>query len=826
MYEQQYSQMNIASKPMFQMCVMVASLLITSGDVAAARQQHARMRGFVLLRMLVIANLWIICSGSVQKQVLLPGFSVSENDYIDNNGTFLLSNGFVYGFGFVTSSVSESSYLLSVVHLASTSVVWTANANSPVSHTDAFVFDKDGNAYLRSQGSTVWTANLSGKGASIRLLDSGNLIVLGKDGSSLVWQSLSYPTNTLLSGQSFTDGMTLVSQSSTNNISYTLGITSGDMRLYAGFQNPQPYWSAVLDTRLLVDMNGDIYSSNLNSTSWYFYDKSGSLLSRLNIAQQSSANDTLAVVLSDNGSLSFRILLQIADGTRYMASLPFAIPEDSCDMPAQCDPYSVCISGAGCQCPSALSTFPNCNPGLISPCNSKEDFQLAQLDSGVGYIGTRFTRPLARTNIIGCKDACMGNCFLFNQIGSLQKKGEREPASVSFIKVSSTNHGSGKGGSGAGRHTVVTVVIVVGPLAVIGVLVYVGFSIYHRRRRQPSPSQEQDDGFLRTISGAPMRFTYTELRGATNNFADKLGQGGFGSVYLGTLPDGSSIAVKKLEGLGQGEREFRSEMTTIGNIHHVHLVKLRGFCVEGAQRLLAYEYMPKGSLNRWILSTRVDAPLLDWDTRFRIALGTAKGLAYLHQDCESKIIHCDIKPENVLLDDNFHAKVADFGLAKLMSREQSHVFTRLRGTRGYVAPEWITNYAISDKSDVYSYGIVLLEIISGRRSFDPLEASEKAHFPPFAFKKLEEGDLRNIVDAKLAYDDEDDRVEIAIRVALWCIQEDFSWRPSMSKVVQMLEGVCDVLQPPTSSHVVDRLHPNAFKPTDTLLSAVQLSSPR
>ena len=273
-----------------------------------------------------------------------------------------------------------------------------------------------------------------------------------------------------------------------------------------------------------------------------------------------------------------------------------------------------------------------------------------------------------------------------------------------------------------------------------------------------------------------MRFTYTELRGATNNFADKLGQGGFGSVYLGTLPDGSSIAVKKLEGLGQGEREFRSEMTTIGNIHHVHLVKLRGFCVEGAQRLLAYEYMPKGSLNRWILSTRVDAPLLDWDTRFRIALGTAKGLAYLHQDCESKIIHCDIKPENVLLDDNFHAKVADFGLAKLMSREQSHVFTRLRGTRDYVAPEWITNYAISDKSDVYSYGIVLLEIISGRRSFDPLEASEKAHFPPFAFKKLEEGDLRNIVDAKLAYDDGDGRVEIAIRVALWCVQQDFSRR--------------------------------------------------
>ncbi|KAM3347056.1 hypothetical protein ACQJBY_021183 [Aegilops geniculata] len=742
---------------------------------------------------------------------------------------------------FVTSGVSESpSYLLSVVELSSTSVVWTANANAPVSYTDAFVFDKDGNAYLRSQGSTAWTANLSGKGTSIRPLDSGNLIVLGKDGFSLVWQSFSYPTDTLLSGQSFTDGMTLVSQSSEHNISYTLGITSGDMRLYAGFQNPQPYWSVLQDTRLIVYMDGDIYSSNLSSTSWDFYDKSGSLLSQRVIAQQDDANDTLTAVLGEDGSLSFYILQTTYDTNT--TALPTTIPRDSCDMPAQCSPYSVCISGTGCQCLSALSTFSNCNPGLISPCNSKEDFQLAQVDSGVGYIGTRFTPPLARTNITGCKDACMGNCsciamffeqksgncFLFNQIGSLYMKGEREPepASVSFVKVSSTNHGSIKGGSGGGRHTIITVVIVVGPLAVIGVLSYVGFGIYCRRWRQPSPSQEQDDGFLQTISGAPMRFTYTELRGATNNFADKLGQGGFGSVYLGTLPDGSSIAVKKLEGLGQGEKEFRSEMTTIGNIHHVHLVKLRGFCVEGSERLLAYEYMAKGSLNRWIFSTSVDVPLLDWDTRFCIALGTAKGLAYLHEECESKIIHCDIKPENVLLDENFHAKVADFGLAKLMSREQSHVFTGLRGTRGYVAPEWITNHAISDKSDMYSYGIVLLEIISGRRSFDPLEALEKAHFPPFAFTKLEEGDLRNIVDAKLGYDDGDGRVEIAVRVALWCIQQDFSWRPSMSKVVQMLEGVCDVPQPPTSSHVVDRLHPSAFRPAATLLSAVQVSSPR
>jgi hypothetical protein len=808
---------------------------------------------FILLWVLVLPNLWIVCSASIQKNVLLPGFSASEMGYIDNNGIFLLSNGSVFGFGFVTSSTSEStSYLLAVVHLGSTTIVWTANANSPVSHSDSFEFDKDGTAYLQSSGSTVWTANMSGKGASMQLLDSGNLVVLGQDSSSPLWQSFSYPTNTLLSGQSFRDGMSLTSQSTRQNMTYTLEIKSGDMMLYAGFQNPQPYWSARQDNQLIPNKNGDIYSASLNSTSWYFYDQSGSLLSQLLIAHQGDANTTFAAVLGADGSIAFYMLQSGNDKT----TLPTAIPQDSCDMPTQCKPYSICSSGTGCQCPSALGSSSNCDPGLISPCKSKETFQLAQLDSGVGYIGTNFSSPVAKTTITGCKNTCTGNCsciamffdqksgncFLFSQIGSLQQKGGSKTDFASFIKVSSS--GAGQSGSGSGIHTIIVVVIIVGTLAVIGVLVYAGFFIY-RRKRYPPPSQDEagsseDDGYLQTISGAPVRFTYRELQDATNNFSNKLGQGGFGSVYLGTLPDGSRIAVKKLESIGQGKKEFRSEVTIIGSIHHIHLVKLRGFCAEGSYRLLAYEYMAKGSLERWIFRTKEADPLLDWDTRFNIALGAAKGLAYLHQDCESKIIHCDIKPENFLLDDNFHVKVSDFGLAKLMSREQSHVFTTMRGTRGYLAPEWITSYAISEKSDVYSYGMVLLEIISGRKNFDPVEGSEKAHFPSFAFKKLEEGDFREIFDAKLKYSDKDERLEIAIKVALWCIQEDFYQRPSMSKVVQMLECVCDVPQPPTSSQIGYRLYANAFKSSseegmssgmsdynsEALLSAVRLSGPR
>ncbi|CAA6666400.1 unnamed protein product [Spirodela intermedia] len=404
-----------------------------------------------------------------------------------------------------------------------------------------------------------------------------------------------------------------------------------------------------------------------------------------------------------------------------------------------------------------------------------------------------------------------------------------------YIKISRDGAGKGKNRGSLGR-VIAIVLIVLGTVAVIAGLLWTALRIQRRKKSSEAPldggGSDEEDNYLESISGMPVRFTYSDLRQATDDFLVKLGSGGFGTVYLGKLRDGSRVAVKKLEGVHQGTKEFRAEVSIIGSIHHIHLVRLRGFCAEGSHRLLAYEYMSNGSLDRWIFRRDKEGHQLDWEKRFNIALGTAKGLAYLHEDCESKIVHCDIKPENVLLDDNFEAKVSDFGLAKMMTREQSHVFTTLRGTRGYLAPEWITNYAISEKSDVYSFGM----------NFDPSETSEKAHFPSYAFKMMEEGKLREVLDSTLLLSDKDDSVETTIKVALWCIQEDMTLRPSMAKVVQMLEGLTDVPQPPTSSQMGFRLYANLIKtmseegssaasgPSDwnseALLSAVRLSGPR
>lgn len=314
---------------------------------------------------------------------------------------------------------------------------------------------------------------------------------------------------------------------------------------------------------------------------------------------------------------------------------------------------------------------------------------------------------------------------------------------------------------------------------------------------------EVDAEFLKTLSGLPIRFLYKELESATQGFSKKLGRGGFGSVYEGKLPDGSKVAVKKLEREGRGQKEFCAEVATISRIRHMNLVSLRGFCMEAAQRLLVYEFMSGGSLDRWLFRCKDDDEVgLDWDTRFNIALGTARGLAYLHEDCDEKILHLDVKPENILLDEQFRAKVSDFGLSRSMGKEQSRLVTTMRGTPGYLAPEWLLASGIDSKIDVYSYGIVLLELVSGRRSVDQSQTDlEFTYLPSIAFKKVAEDRAKDIIDPFLQ--DKLDhhhshQAELMIRIALWCIQERPSIRPTMGNVVQMLEGNMEVMQPPMS----------------------------
>ncbi|KAJ1700773.1 hypothetical protein LUZ63_000552 [Rhynchospora breviuscula] len=315
--------------------------------------------------------------------------------------------------------------------------------------------------------------------------------------------------------------------------------------------------------------------------------------------------------------------------------------------------------------------------------------------------------------------------------------------------------------------------------------------VMERRRDQ------REARLLKESRGTLIAFRYDDLQYVTKNFSVKLGGGAFGSVYKGLLPDSTAIAVKRLDGFHQGEKQFRAEVSTIGTIQHVNLVRLIGFCSEASCRLLVYEYMPNSSLDTKLFNTR-DA-LLNWTTRYQIALGTARGLAYLHEKCRDCIIHCDIKPENILLDDNLVPKVADFGLSKLLGRDFSRVLTTMRGTRGYLAPEWITGVPITPKADVFSYGMMLFEIISGHRNNSDQgdgKLSGSGFFPTFAARKLIEGDVQTLLDQKLNGEAPIEELESACKVACWCIQDDETTRPTMGQVVQILEGILEVNTPP------------------------------
>ncbi|XP_050268421.1 G-type lectin S-receptor-like serine/threonine-protein kinase SD2-5 [Quercus robur] len=808
--------------------------------------------GFTWLSVVLLSETSLASIQSFGK--IQPGFLASQMLFIDNNGHFLLSNNSNFAFGFVTTP-DVTLFLLVIIHLQSSRTVWSANRDSPVANSDQFVFDAKGNVYLQKGNGVAWTPDTKGKGVSaIELQNSGNLVMYGNR-SEIVWQSFKNPTDTLLPNQDFVEGMKLVSNPSSKNLTYILEIKSSDMILSAGFPTPQPYWSMGKDSRKTIDqVGGVVTNASLIANSWNIYDQNKDLQWQFIFSTYTDTNATWIAVLGNDGFISF---YNLEDGQSSSASKT-KIPNDPCSTPEPCSAYVTCFSENMCQCPSILSSR-NCNTGIVSPCDhSNGRTELLNAGNVLNYFALGFLTPSSITDLNSCKASCDGNCsclalffqnstgacFLLDSIGSFQNSGKGS-GFISYIKVLSDGGSGVSNGGGGSNHKgfPFVVIIAISTVLIIIGLLYVGFRYYRAKRQLPESPREtsEEDNFLENLSGMPIRFNYKDLQSATNNFSVKLGQGGFGSVYKGSLPDGTQLAVKKLEGIGQGKKEFRAEVSIIGSIHHVHLVRLKGFCAEGSHRLLAYEYMANRSLDKWIFKKNNDDQfLLDWETRFNIALGTAKGLAYLHEDCDAKIVHCDIKPENVLLDDNFLAKVSDFGLAKLMTREQSHVFTTLRGTRGYLAPEWITNYAISEKSDVYSYGMVLLEIISGRKNFEPEETSEKSHFPSYAFKMLEEGKLGDIIDSRLNINVNDERVSTAIKVALWCIQEDMHLRPSMTKVFQMLEGLSAVPHPPTSSPLGFRLYSSFFRSvsgegtssgpsdcnSDAYLSAVRLSGPR
>ncbi|KAF7131838.1 hypothetical protein RHSIM_Rhsim09G0156800 [Rhododendron simsii] len=337
---------------------------------------------------------------------------------------------------------------------------------------------------------------------------------------------------------------------------------------------------------------------------------------------------------------------------------------------------------------------------------------------------------------------------------------------------------------------------------------------FHRQKKIKRKDCLKIEMFLEDYRALkPARYSYDDIKKITNQFKDKIGQGGYGTVYRGQLSNDVHVAVKILNNIKGNGEEFINEVGIIGTIHHVNVVRFVGYCADGFRRALIYEFLPNDSLEKFASSDHKKRSL-GWKKLLEIAMGIAKGIEYLHQGCDQQILHFDIKPHNILLDENLNPKITDFGLAKLCSKEQSVIsMTTARGTIGYIAPEVFSrNFGnVSYKADIYSFGMLLLEMVGGKKNFDVMvNSTNKIYFPEWIYNHLDSGE-----ELRIRIEDEGD-AKIANKLAivgLWCIQWYPVDRPSMHAVIQMLEGDGDTLIKP----------PNPFASTNSTLATGQSS---
>ncbi|GLU24397.1 hypothetical protein SLE2022_403350 [Rubroshorea leprosula] len=330
----------------------------------------------------------------------------------------------------------------------------------------------------------------------------------------------------------------------------------------------------------------------------------------------------------------------------------------------------------------------------------------------------------------------------------------------------------------------------------LGIILFALYRVHHSYKAEKE-GQLKIENFLEDYKALkPSRYSYADIKRITDQFKDKLGEGAYGTVFKGRLSNDVLVAVKVLNNFRATAEEFINEVGSMCRIHHVNVTRLIGFCADGNKRALVYEYMPNESLEKFIFVARDKDRFLSWEKLQDIAIGIAKGIEYLHQGCDQQILHFDIKPHNILLDQNFNPKISDFGLAKLCSKEQSAVsMTAARGTMGYIAPEVLSrNFGkVSYKSDVYSFGMLLLEMVGGRKNVDvTVESTSQVYFPEWVYNCLDRGEFGIIIESEV-------HAKIAKKltiVGLWCIQWYPADRPSMKAVVHMLEGEVDSLTVP------------------------------
>jgi tRNA A-37 threonylcarbamoyl transferase component Bud32 len=766
----------------------------------------------------------------------------------DNYSTWTSPSG-DFAFGFRRLPGEQDQFLLAIWYakLPEETVVWSANRDYPTEKESKVELTTAGQLVLSApSGWELWRSNnTQSQSAGVShgaMLDAGNFVITSRDSSIIIWDSFSEPTDTILPTQVLGFGNNLFSSMSED--SYKQGkfqlrlTTTGNLTLnQIDVYSRNPY--------------GAYYTSP--NVSELILDRSGYLQIR-NSGSQNISNLTISKGLVIRGASYYKATLDFdgifrlyAHPKKFTGKVSWSaisyVPDNICMSildtlgSGPCGYNSICaLSQFGkpdCQCAPGFSLLDvnNKNGGCkqddvsyMHECNEKgsviaEDrFEFLEMEFADWPLADY--EMLKPTTEFECTKSCLRDCYCavaifqdpkYNDgIGRCWKKklplsnGRLNRSSIDrkalFKKLklepnsSSQNSMNPNPGGRQQNQAILILAILLGTSVLLNF-----FSVASISLVVFCLWQGKLPNFYRTLNTRDPEtnlrcFTYKDLEEATNGFKEELGRGSFGTVYKGVLVSGYSkhVAVKKLDKLvREGEREFKTEMTVIGQTHHKNLVPLLGYCDEGEHRLLVYEFMYNGSLSSFLFG--VIRP--SWQQRMQIALGIARGIMYLHEECSTQIIHCDIKPQNILLDDSFTAKISDFGLAKLLMSHQTWTLTGIRGTKGYVAPEWFRNTPVTVKVDVYSFGVMLLEIICCRRCVE-IEMERAAILTEWAYEYYSKGKVERLVENDEEALSDLKKVEKLVTVAIWCVQDLPLLRPSMREVSNMLEGILEVVAPP------------------------------
>ncbi|KAL8110594.1 G-type lectin S-receptor-like serine/threonine-protein kinase LECRK1 [Apium graveolens] len=738
------------------------------------------------------------------------------------NSSWLSSSG-LFAFGFYPQGDNRYGIGIFLAGLpVNRTVVWTANRDDPPVSSDVTLsLTSDGRLILQqqSQDSTTDVVKLDRPISSASMLDTGNF-VLYDSSQDKMWQSFDHPTDTILPGQCLLNDQNLVSSRSETN--YSTGIFRLNMQSDSNLvqypvetttvSSTHAYYSTMtygrgVNVTLNLDPNGHLYLLN-NSVSVM-----------LNLTDGFSETRILYLMKIDVDGI-FRLYSFSLENKGNGSSVVWESSHDKCDPKGLCGLNGYCTlndNKANCVC---LPGFDFVSPGdgtagceknnTGDSCKNKEQriqYRMRTLENTWWEDDPYFVlkMDIKEDCVASCLEDC--NCeAAFFKDGDCRKQrlplryGRRDlsESNIAYIKWASQEPEKEASTDlntiiNKPRHNILIISVSLVALA-FTVFAISGFVAYRNRSgayRKISANQHFE--LMEDI--APKSFTYAELEKVTNGFQEEIGRGSCGTVYRGTLYlNNQEVAVKRLENtLAEVDKEFQNEIKVIGRTHHRNLVRLLGYSLDGPKKLLVYEYMINGSLADVLFGSQHP---LRWDERIRIALDIARGILYLHEECDTQIIHCDIKPQNVLIDQNRFAKISDFGLAKLLKAGQTNTYTGIRGTRGYVAPEWHRNMAITVKADVYSFGVMLLEILCCRRSVELNLSEEEAILQEWVHQCFENNELdKLIIDAET----DKKKFERMVRVGLWCILDEPSLRPSMKKVLLMLEGTVDIPPPPSLS---------------------------